>query len=401
MPRYTDSEIFANFEKIATEKGLIKKGEKSPRHDARTNKEIADLHGIKPEMAKGMEYDKHIGQVGRGEPVVLFSPHDKINGLVENDQERQNIMINIVQKRTHGHLNTKKLASNDLIKSLIKVANDLDNRDAEELRVLADACIADLQKQADMLDSIKNFFGEHGDDAVETGKGVAGGAVAGGLIGGILGGIFGVGAGAIPGAVLGAKIGGVAGGLIAAVSKTSPQARSVSTNSQEVLSQLNDLVKKFPENGSITDLHNQLEKLKIMAEQFANLSANPKAAGGNASAAEELTKRYVMQMDKMKFTAATFKGKAKQGDFAAHESGFMSKIKSPLYWFMDDDVEDVTDALDALVRAIDMAESGIAAVKSATQVAIIQTQSQEKEESPEDMLASFQKMYQGQDKKPT
>ncbi len=43
MPRYTDSEIFTEFEKIASERGLISKGEKSPRHDARTNKEIASF----------------------------------------------------------------------------------------------------------------------------------------------------------------------------------------------------------------------------------------------------------------------------------------------------------------------------------------------------------------------
>lgn len=394
MPRYTDSEIFENFAKIASEKGLVSKAEKTKPHEHRSAKEIAELHDVKPEMIPGMEYKKNIFEVSHPETFVVLPTSDKMNGLLENSTERHNIMVNIVNKNTHGHLNNRKLAYNDLLNSLVKVANDLDNRDKEELRVLADVCIEDLTKQADVMKSIQDFFAEKGEDALETGKGVAGGAAVGGLLGGILGGIFGVGAGAIPGAVVGAKIGGVAGGLVAAVAKTSPQARSVAANSQDSMDQLNDLVVKFPNNPFLTDLHKNLESLKVLAEQYSNLSSNPNKSG-NSDFAEELTKKYVAQMEKVKLLAATFKGKSQQGDFSEQESSFLSKLKTPLHWFMDDDIDDVNDSLTSLSRAINSAEAGINQLKSATQMAMIQAKSEEKEESPDDIMSKLQKLYPG------
>lgn len=403
MPRYENSEIFENFVKIASEKGLVSKAEKFKPHENRSPKEIADLHGVKPDMIPGMKYDKNILEVSHPESFVVLPTHDKMNGLVENISERHNILVNLVKQRTTGNISTRKLAHNELVKSLIRVANDLDNRDKDELRVLADACIEGLTKEADFTDSIKDFFKEHTDDVTETGKGVAGGAVVGGLIGGILGGIFGVGAGALPGALLGAKVGGVAGGLVAAVAKTSPQARSVAVNAQDTINQLNDLVQKFPNNALLVDLHKQLETLKTYAEQFSNLSNNPNQ-NGNSNLAEELTKKYVAQMEKVKLDAATFKGKASQGDFAEQEDSLISKLKTPLHWFMDDDVDDVKDSLDALTRAINAAEAGIAQLKTATQTAMVQVEAGKSEvKKPEeekfdadkelDDWKSYQKMY--------
>jgi hypothetical protein len=149
MPRYTDSDILKNFEKIMSEKGAIsKKAEKKSTHETRSPKEINDLYHVKPDTAKGMDYDRHIGQLAHKDMAVVLPAHDKLNGLVETDQERQNIMINLVLKPTHGHLGAKKYAESQLMGSLIRVAQDLDNQDIEELRVLADTCIDQLQKKA-------------------------------------------------------------------------------------------------------------------------------------------------------------------------------------------------------------------------------------------------------------
>ncbi len=404
MPRYTDSTIWESYVALAAEKGLISKGEKSPRHDARTNKEIADLHGIKPEMTKGMEYDKNIAEVGREDPVVFFNAHDKMNGLVENINERHNIMVNIVNKRNHGHLNTKKLANNDLIKSLIKVANDLDNRDAEELRILADACIADLQKQAGIWDTIKDFVGTDGGNITDTAKGLGGGALIGSIIGGIIGGFGGTavlpGAGTLAGVWAGAQAGGAIGALVggstAAIAKTSPHATSVANNAQITINQLADLIKKFPTIELLNVLNKELMKLKVFAEQYAQISGNPNVKVNSTESVESFVKGYINQMNNIKPVIQLFRTKAEQGDFAQSESSGWSKIKTPLYWFMDDDVEDVTDALNVLEEEIAKAKEGMGPVKESTKAVVdhaISEGTDDKASTPEEMLASLKSKY--------
>ncbi len=146
MPRYTDSDILKDFEKILSKGAISKKAEKN--HETRSPKEINDLYHVKPDAPKGMTYDRHIGQLAHKDLVVILPTHDKLNGLVETDQERQNIMINLVVKPTHGNLGSKKWAETQLLGSLIRVAQDLDNQNIEELRVLADTCINQLHKKA-------------------------------------------------------------------------------------------------------------------------------------------------------------------------------------------------------------------------------------------------------------
>jgi hypothetical protein len=150
------SEIFESFVKIAEEKGLIsdpssekarKELEKNPRMSALTAKDIEKLYGVKPDAPKGMEYDKNIAQLAHPKPAVVSNSYDKLNGLVENINERQNILLNIVNKPVNGLLTNHKYAEKDLILSLVRLGNSLDNQNKDELRALADTCLVQVSNK--------------------------------------------------------------------------------------------------------------------------------------------------------------------------------------------------------------------------------------------------------------
>jgi len=143
------SEIFDSFVKIAQEKGMIsndsseakKKLEQTHRADSLSLSDIEALYGVKPDAPKSMEYEHNIMENAHPNSIVVSPSYDKLNGLVENNNERQNIILNIVNKTPNGLLTQHKYAEQALLSSLVSVANDLDNKNQEQLRVLADACL--------------------------------------------------------------------------------------------------------------------------------------------------------------------------------------------------------------------------------------------------------------------
>lgn len=128
----SNSDIFNRFAKIAQDKGIISK---------------EDLYGLKPETPKDMQYKNNIMENAHKGSLFISPAYDKLNGLVENNIERQNIILNIVNKNNDGLLTQRKYAKKDLVLALVRVANDLDNQDKEKLRVLADSCLNNLTKQ--------------------------------------------------------------------------------------------------------------------------------------------------------------------------------------------------------------------------------------------------------------
>ena len=151
------SEIFESFVKIAQEKGLSPKTEKGdgehefaehteknlddPRWDSLSIEQIGKLYDTKPSAPKDMQYERNIIEKAHPKPVVFFMSHDKLNSLVENENEGQDARIHISLKEPDGHLTQRKYAEKKLVLSLVRLANDLDNRNQEELRTLADTCL--------------------------------------------------------------------------------------------------------------------------------------------------------------------------------------------------------------------------------------------------------------------
>jgi len=148
------SEIFDSFVKIAQEKGLVSKAstteeaknilEKTKRADSLSAEDIANLYDVKPDAPVEMQYIRNIIENAHKKPFVISPSYDKLNGLVENVNERQDILLHILHKTPDG-LNTQhKYAKKDLLMSLVRVGNDLDNRNQEKLCSLADFCLTQL-----------------------------------------------------------------------------------------------------------------------------------------------------------------------------------------------------------------------------------------------------------------
>lgn len=141
------SEIFDNFVKIAQENKMIspeasekakKKLENDPRWDSLDASTIEVLYGVKPDLPKDMQYSKNIIEDAHPNSVIVAPSYDKLNGLVENLNERQNIILNIVNKPNNGYLTQHKYAEHSLLMSLLKISNEANN---EEFKKISNYCI--------------------------------------------------------------------------------------------------------------------------------------------------------------------------------------------------------------------------------------------------------------------
>lgn len=153
------SDIFEEYAKIAEEQGLISlaeepkeskelkkyKNDKYPRIGSDDIKTIENLYNVKPDSH--ISYDLNIFQAAHPNSVVISPAYDKINGLIENENQRHDIIRNLITNPTNGILTGKKLARQELLMELIRVANDMDNRNFDDLRMLADSCISDIEKK--------------------------------------------------------------------------------------------------------------------------------------------------------------------------------------------------------------------------------------------------------------
>lgn len=148
----TRSEIFDSFVKIAQEKGLVSNDssnskkilEETGRADSLDISAIEALYGVKPDAPKDMEYKSNIMEAAHPNSVVIGPSYDKLNALVENNIERQNILLHIVNKTPDGLSTQRKYAEKELTLSLVRVANYLDNTNQDKLRTLADNCLMQL-----------------------------------------------------------------------------------------------------------------------------------------------------------------------------------------------------------------------------------------------------------------
>lgn len=138
------SEIFENYAVIALEQGLISKADSTARVGSDDISTIEALYGVKP---NGRD-EKSITEQAHPDSVIIAPSYDRLNGLVENDKQRQNIIIQILNKAPQAKLTQHRYAEQALLAELIKIGFFLDNQDQLELVTLADSCTQGLHKQA-------------------------------------------------------------------------------------------------------------------------------------------------------------------------------------------------------------------------------------------------------------
>jgi hypothetical protein len=143
------SEIFDEYARIALEQGLITEAKAeskkpNPRYDSLDLEAIEMLYGVKP---NDKEDDSKSGfmstlEKAHPEPVIVAPSYDKLNGLVENLIERQNVMVGIALKPNDGKLVQRRYvtAHNELLNELLKTAFMLDKKGEDDLMKLADSC---------------------------------------------------------------------------------------------------------------------------------------------------------------------------------------------------------------------------------------------------------------------
>jgi cell division septation protein DedD len=378
------SEIFDNYAKIAIQNGLIKVSaedkpkekpkkinETNPRFDSLSIEDIANLYGKKPDMPEDMKYERNIIEDAHPERVVMFRSHDKVNSLVENDQERQNIIINMIRKMPNGNLANKKYAESELALSLVRLAIDMDNKNKDEFRVLADTCMKQLQKEAqgatsDWSEGLWDTVKDKASDAVDVGGGALSGLGVGAVAGGLIGAIGGP-AGIWAGMQIGSMAGPLVAGVLSAIFKTSPQAKSVALNAQLALDQLKDLIKDDPTNAFLKELQTALLHIIPTASNYSKVVDKMHMPGANESdrqAAATTGTVYLDELTKLSSMIKIFTDNARRGEYAPKESDWWSKIKSPFVSIFGDDVNDEVKALAVLEKVIEAAETGIAEVQA-------------------------------------
>lgn len=152
------SEIFDEYVKIMTDKGFVKKADLLTQHDKENDSDYAEkikaLYGIDIKLN---DSNKNIIEQAHPESVIVAPSYDKLNALVENINERHNVMVGIVNKPPNGNLTQHRYASKDLLDELIRLGFDLDNAGEDSLSKTADEC-ALLLAQEEEKKIKKNAF---------------------------------------------------------------------------------------------------------------------------------------------------------------------------------------------------------------------------------------------------
>jgi hypothetical protein len=161
QPRHSD--VFEEYARIALEKGLVSNAaeedeEESSSKDKKPSKEdkkdlsTAEIfYGVKTTPTQELLDQAH------PKTVVMGPSYDKFNGVVENLNQRHNMMAHIALKNPQIlQSNTRYIkAHQDLVNETIKLAHFLDSKNQESLMVLADSCTDSLVKEAGVPGGMK------------------------------------------------------------------------------------------------------------------------------------------------------------------------------------------------------------------------------------------------------
>ena len=151
------SEVFENYINIMSEKGFIEKeAEAQTRVEKETDPDYRDkimaLYGLDIDLN---DSNKSIVEQAHPDKVIIAPSYDRVNGLVENIQERHDIMVGIVTKPSNGNLTQHRYAQKELLDELVRLGFSLDNAGEEGLSKLADECSIRLTTEMSNHDVIK------------------------------------------------------------------------------------------------------------------------------------------------------------------------------------------------------------------------------------------------------
>lgn len=288
------SDIFNEYLKVAESEGWVKEADYA---DVRIGSDdvsaIEAMYGIKP---NGKEDDTHIVDKAHPETVVVAPAHDKMNGVVENTKERQNMMAYVALKMPNGNLTQHRYvaAYDDLNKALIRTAFTLDNQNDLELMTLADNCASRLEKTAGIWLPI-----------------------AAGLA------------------------------LLAVINKTDEMKQNVITNGESVLDELEDIKDHAPVEHMMKDV----QELVTMAYNFKPVQAKILSAEDASNAVQQYgneigaVKQYLLKLQEIKGKIPAWVTTLKTIEPEGNLPDWMQKIWGGINLFIASGIEDAINAL--------------------------------------------------------
>ncbi len=144
----TYSEVLELYAQAAIDAGLISEAqeETNPRYDTHDMKAIEILYGVQPNGEKDDILDK-----AHPKPAIVAPAYDRVNALVENLKERQNVMADIARKPNDGKHTQERYvkAQRELFREFKKATLLLErkNEDSNLIR-LADKCSEQIVKES-------------------------------------------------------------------------------------------------------------------------------------------------------------------------------------------------------------------------------------------------------------
>lgn len=142
------SEIFESFAKIAVDKGLIEVNAESWTQEEKF-KDSEYKNNIKALYHVDLD-SKDIQDLAHPKNVSVSPSYDKINGLVLTPKQKHNVMVGVVNRPPSGNLLSQMYANahDELLGELVRVGYSMDNKNIDDLRILADSCSDRITKKA-------------------------------------------------------------------------------------------------------------------------------------------------------------------------------------------------------------------------------------------------------------
>jgi len=149
---FDNSEVMANFVKIAYDSGIIEMEE--------DGSDPVDVKGLETADKDTLDekYNVHPGPDEDGRDLVDRAHPDKVNildsylnggGVVENGQEAQDIDVQVARKKPYYndvHHREIAVATTELVNQLVLVADEMDVRDQQDIVSFADSMIVGINK---------------------------------------------------------------------------------------------------------------------------------------------------------------------------------------------------------------------------------------------------------------
>ena len=170
--------------------------------------------------------------------------------------------------------------------------------------------------------------------------------------------------------------------MIAAIARTTPQVRGIAYNANDTKSQIDDIKPKIPEGPQhkfLDDFTKELTTLANIATKYNEIVSTMKEDNKDTNDsmvqdAHSITNLLIGSMDKVIQYCNQFNSNAKNKVYEEYTGH--SKLLTPIYRFISDDVEDVVDSIKSLSLAINNLKAGMKSIGQEAKTSVEQAKTE-------------------------